>query len=865
MNTLPILLSDSYKQFHWMMYPKGITKLYSNMTPRNFKHLKTDRALFFGLQYYIKEYLITQWNENFFKKPKEEVVKEFKRFHKHFSNYDMPTEHIEKLHDLGYLPIIIKALPEGSFVKEKVPFFTITNTHPDFAWLVNFLETQMSTSIWDFCVVATIAYEYRKILNKWADKTCEDRNFVQWQGHDFAQRGRSSQESTLNQAGHLLSFTGTDTIPSVLMLEKYYNANMEKELIAGSVPACYDKETEVLTDIGFIKFSDLKDTQKVAMYNTDGEVDFVIPSKHYAMKYKGKMIRWRKRGYNYVDICVTPNHKMVRLNQEKNKIDLFEAGDYSYRNRNGYSSRNYLIISGNTISKSRTRHENKLTPMERLHIAFQADGSFPSHKDDYTSGQIRFNLKKQRKIDRLTEILNEGNIRYTKSEIKDTGYVDFWITTNINTFDKEFNWLDISGISQKWCDDFVNELQYWDGCIKNNCICYSNTNKSAIDKIQAICAISGYKTQYNKYLDKRDENRQLLYTLTIQDKTEISGHGFYRQEIEYDDFVYCVSVPTKMLIIRRNNIVCICGNTEHSVMTSYGKEDELVAFERILDQFPTGIVSIVSDSFDLWQVCTSFCTQLKDKILRRDGKMVIRPDSGDPADIVCGANILKFDNFKKAEECFRFHIDDGKNLFMVDDKCYKVKIHSGNEFIYEPYNLNPSEKGVVELLWDVFGGKINSKGYKELDSHIGVIYGDSISRERAEDICSRLEKKGFASNNIVFGIGSYTYNYNTRDSLGIAVKSTYCEVDGIPREIFKDPVTDNGVKKSARGLLKIDLNENRDYLLKDCVSKEEETQGYLKPVFSDGEILVDDELNVIRTRVKEAEIWLQPAVEEHEM
>jgi len=538
---ISVLLSDAYKQFHWMMYPKGITKLYSNMTPRNFKHLKTDRALFFGLQYYIKEYLITQWNENFFKKPKEEVVKEFKRFHKHFSNYDMPTEHIEKLHDLGYMPILIKALPEGSLVEEKVPFFTITNTHPDFAWLVNFLETQMSTSIWDFCVVATIAYEYRKILNKWANKTCDNRNFVQWQGHDFAQRGRSSQESTLNQAGHLLSFTGTDTIPSVLMLEKYYNANMEKELIASSVPA-----------------------------------------------------------------------------------------------------------------------------------------------------------------------------------------------------------------------------------------------------------------------------------------------------------------------------------TEHSIMTSYGKENEIDAFERILDQFPTGIVSIVSDSFDLWQVCTSFCTQLKDKILSRDGKMVIRPDSGDPADIVCGLNILKFDNFKKAEECFRFHIDNGKNLFIVDDKCYKVKIHSGSEFIYEPYNLNPSEKGVVELLWDVFGGTINSKGYKELDSHIGVIYGDSISRERAEDICSRLEKKGFASNNIVFGIGSYTYNYNTRDSLGIAVKSTYCEVDGIPREIFKDPVTDDGVKKSARGLLKIDLNENRDYILKDCVSKEEETQGYLKPVFSDGKLLVDDELSVIRTRINHAELWLCPAIKDEQ-
>jgi nicotinamide phosphoribosyltransferase len=136
MQVSPILLSDSYKQFHWMMYPKGITKLYSNMTPRSFKHLKTDEAVWFGLQYYIKEYLLNQWNENFFKKPKDEVVKEYKRFHKYFSFYDMPTEHIEKLHDLGYLPIKIKALPEGSLVKEKVPFFTITNTTSEYIRIV---------------------------------------------------------------------------------------------------------------------------------------------------------------------------------------------------------------------------------------------------------------------------------------------------------------------------------------------------------------------------------------------------------------------------------------------------------------------------------------------------------------------------------------------------------------------------------------------------------------------------------------------------------------------------------------------------------------------------------------------------------
>jgi nicotinamide phosphoribosyltransferase len=236
MKILPVLMSDSYKQFHHLMYPKGITKLYSNMTPRSYKRLGCTHSVWFGLQYYLKRYLIQDWNENFFQRPLEEVLAEYKRFHKCFSFTDVETEHIEKLHKLGYMPLKIKALPEGSLVPARVPYFTITNTHPDFAWLVNFLETQISTVVWDLTTNATVAYMYRQLLGKWAERT-GDPGFVQWQAHDFSMRGRSSMESTLNQAGHLLSFTGTDTIPAVYMLEEYYNADMTKELIGASVPA----------------------------------------------------------------------------------------------------------------------------------------------------------------------------------------------------------------------------------------------------------------------------------------------------------------------------------------------------------------------------------------------------------------------------------------------------------------------------------------------------------------------------------------------------------------------------------------------------------------------------------------------------
>ena len=127
---------------------------------------------------------------------------------------------------------------------------------------------------------------------------------------------------------------------------------------------------------------------------------------------------------------------------------------------------------------------------------------------------------------------------------------------------------------------------------------------------------------------------------------------------------------------------------------------------------------------------------------------------------------------------------------------------------------NPRVKGVIELLWEIFGGTVNEQGYKVLDPHIGAIYGDSITLDRAREICKRLEAKGFASTNVVLGIGSFTYQFNTRDTFGFAMKATYVELEQelpeekwhkgmtkeiVGREIFKDPVTDDGTKKSATG------------------------------------------------------------------
>jgi nicotinamide phosphoribosyltransferase len=157
-------------------------------------------------------------------------------------------------------------------------------------------------------------------------------------------------------------------------------------------------------------------------------------------------------------------------------------------------------------------------------------------------------------------------------------------------------------------------------------------------------------------------------------------------------------------------------------------------------------------------------------------------------------------------------------------------------------------KGLIESLWDIFGGTVSPKGYKMLDVHIGAIYGDSITKDRGEKISIRLKHKGFASTNAVYGIGSFTYQFNTRDTFGMAIKATYGIVNNTPIQVYKDPVSDDGMKKSAKGLIRVDKIDG-EYVYADCVTPEQEQGGELKTVFLDGKLLIDHTLAEIRARV----------------
>lgn len=478
----PITLIDGYKLDHRRQYGPGVTRVYSNWTPRQSRVPGHTQVTMFGLQYFLKRYLHEEF-ARFFAGDVDAACKEYeRRVNGYLGPNQIGSEHIRALHALGYLPLEFRAVPEGMSVPLRLPMLTVENTHPDFAWLVNYFETIMSNVLWLPCTSATTASRMRVLLDKAAVKTGSPAGFVDWQGHDFSFRGMAGPEAaSLSGAGHLLYFTGTDTIPALDLIEGYY----------GPLPAGY-------------------------------------------------------------------------------------------------------LVGGSVAA------------------------------------------------------------------------------------------------------------------------------------------------------------------------------------------------------------------TEHSVMCAGGEMSEMETFTRLLDLYPSGIVSVVSDTWDLWNVITKILPALKDKIMSRPGKLVIRPDSGDPVKIVCG----------------------------------DPDAPAGS----------PARLGVVELLWDIFGGVPTSTGHRLLDEHIGCIYGDSINYERAQAITEGLAAKEFASANMVFGMGSYGYQYVTRDTYGFAMKATWVERNGVGVDIFKKPLTDDGTKNSAKGRLAVLRDPKGELYLVNQATSEQEAQSVLRPVWRDGKLLVDETFDIVRAR-----------------
>lgn len=256
--------------------------------------------------------------------------------------------------------------------------------------------------------------------------------------------------------------------------------------------------------------------------------------------------------------------------------------------------------------------------------------------------------------------------------------------------------------------------------------------------------------------------------------------------------------------------------TEHSVMCAGGQDDEFGTFKRLITEtYPTGIVSIVSDTWDLWKVLTDFIPRLAPDIYRRKGKVVIRPDSGDPVKIMCGDKDAPW--------------------------------------------MSPAYRGVFRLLSNALGVKytITNQGEKDMTTGpgtiigAGAIYGDAITLERADQILTRMvDEQNLSPYNMVFGIGSYTYEYVTRDTYGHAMKATAVRRDTGVVPIFKKPVTDDGLKTSLRGIPAVFKNFSDRYIVIDEQLPSVLDKCEYRKVFSNGELLLDEKFDTIRKRVR---------------
>ena len=362
-----------------------------------------------------------------------------------------------------------------------------------------------------------------------------------------------------------------------------------------------------------------------------------------------------------------------------------------------------------------------------------------------------------------------------------------------------------------------------------------------------------------------------------------------------------ISVPATEHAVTSNNIISIQNEMEACTyeyvseeqrniaarMYKAGEEPRLIAevmfvYVLITEIVPNGIVSNVSDTYDFWGMLTRGYPYLKDVIMAREGfgpqpgKLVVRPDSGDPVEVICGVEIRKLTfeltSQDEMEDCFNdmgygmaqdcdcedeisFYVED------LDGNILKVSGHAYREYDYtmhfqfdsvEPAQLTAEEKGAIQVLYETFGGTITETGHKLLDSHIGLIYGDSITTKRALEILKRLAEKGYAAANVVFGVGSFTYQCNTRDTFGFAVKATNSIISGEELAIFKDPKTDSK-KKSAKGRLFVDLDQELDgypFTLQDNVTAEKEAspENMLSVFWRDGHFIKRTTLDEVRTR-----------------
>jgi len=351
--------------------------------------------------------------------------------------------------------------------------------------------------------------------------------------------------------------------------------------------SCFVKGTEVLTPTGWKKFEELDKTELVAQYNKDGSVDFVKPLHYTKKSHKGLIYQFANPKGHFSQ-AVTPDHRIIWRDSISGEIKENTAETYNS------SLLKHFIASG---VKSGGR--DGLTYEERFKIALQADGTIQDK--ELRNGKFNgcniaiFSLTKNRKKERLEHILENLGYKYTQTFDGEDGKSRYtvWVPIDLNIV-KDFSWVNLNEVSGKWCQEFIKELSHWDGHLRNkdySNILFSTINPDVADMVQAIAALSGWRCHRGIQIDNRKESYRDVHRLTI-----LSTRDFYcsgskpkvTSTYEYDDDVYCVTVPSGMLIVRYQNKVIISGNCHlnltQKILNKWNKGDDPEMIQIIKDE-----------------------------------------------------------------------------------------------------------------------------------------------------------------------------------------------------------------------------------------------------------------------------------------